>query len=1011
MPKQVLFQRPVEEIRMPKQALLQKFRHFVRPLHIGACLVLLSLCVLFVGDLLGFRDDGQASVSEARKTIAESTAMHLSTLANIEDEGAIDFAVSALVTRNVDIQAASLILTGGAVLARYGDESLLQSFAPITTLSHLSVPILNDKHHWGELRLVFAPMRNLPREILGLVFFAFGSLIAFTFLLNKAFIQLDPNRAVPSRVDTAFNLFASGVVILDDQLRVIMANQAACDMGSCSRETLLGSSLEGWNWQTEKDWQNPWATTFHTGQLVSDQPLRLKRPDGGTRLIMASCALVGNESEGARGVIVTLDDVSSIERKNSELAATLQELRSSQKLISAKNKELQRLATTDALTGISNRRVLMETLELEFARAQKNNLSLSCIMTDIDHFKSVNDTYGHGVGDDVIRAVSDTMAAACGENETLGRYGGEEFVVILPGLDAPAAAELAERVRAAIVSLALGDRLAVPKLSSSFGVADMSSGASNGDLLVDLADQALYQAKQGGRNRVCVYDKSKASTDTAAHTVAGAAADTAAETAAEPPKSQPVPIDSSDVRLSELQTLLTQRDREIEVLREFDTLTGIPMRTLFLQRVESELLRAKRHGSPVGVLSFELRDLSRLVSTLGHSAADALVVSVVDRLQQGLRTSDLVSEISAEHSLSRITSNEFGVLLSEIADAAGTMIVVTRLKRLLSQPFLVGEQKVYVGANIGIALSLVENMAASDLFSQASDARVQASTQPEKMSHAFATTTLNDQSHDYIRLESDLHDALNAGQLEVYYQPKFDLVERRIVGMEALLRWRHETRGFVPPDVFVAVAEANGLIEQLSAFVVESTLDQILAWRAMGFKHLVVSVNVSPMQLRAESLVESTLAALERTGVEGQHLEIELTETSVLDNPEKAISALHTLRNVGVGISIDDFGTGYTSLSLLSKLPIDIIKIDRLFIAAMRNSEQDLLIVQSMVSMAHTLGLRVVGEGVETNDEFETLASFGCDMVQGYLISHALPAEEATAFLESQQVMVRQSVS
>jgi len=972
---------------VPSAAFLQKIRYFQRPLHIGACLVLLSVCTLFLTDLLGFRDDGSTSVRESRKMLAESTALHLSTLVSIGDEGAIDYAVSALVLRSADVQAASLVRSNGVLMRQYGDAKLLLGFAPISTLSDITVPVFNNRLPWGELRLVFAPMHSLLREMLGIVFFIFCSLIAFTLLLNKAFIQLDPNRAVPSRVDTAFNLFASGVIILDEKLRVIMANQAACDMGACSREDLLGSSLGAWQWQCENEWQEPWATTLNSGLIVTDQPLRLAQSDGPARLIMVSCALVGDGQEGARGVIVTLDDVSSIERKNSELAATLQELRGSQALISAKNKELERLATVDALTGISNRRVLMETLTREFEKAESDDTLLSCIMTDIDHFKNVNDTYGHGVGDDVIRAVADTLFTACNEHQMVGRYGGEEFVVVLPGLNATEAAMLAERARASIVALASGSKLAVPALSSSFGVADMQAGAADSSALVDLADRALYAAKQGGRNRVCIYDPD---TDTD-------------DAAVEMPRTESVPIDAPEVRLVELESLLSQRDREIAILREFDALTGIPMRTLFLQRVESEQVRAKRGGSLVGVLSFELRGLDRLLSTFGHNATDALVVLFVDRLQEGLRTTDLVAEISADHSLSRITSNEFGVLLSDIADASATMIVVARLKRLLSQPFVVDEQKVYVGVNIGIALSTYGDIEASELFSQASDARLEAAGKPDKVSHAFGTATLNDLSYDYIRLESDLHDALNAGQLEVYYQPKFDLVERRIAGMEALIRWQHESRGFVPPDVFVAVAEANGLIEKLSSFVVETSLQQILTWRTMGFEQLVVSVNVSPMQLRAESLVQSTLEALKRTGVEGWQLEIELTETSVLDNPDKAIDALNTLRRAGVGISIDDFGTGYTSLSLLSKLPIDIIKIDRSFVSAMRDGEQDRLVVQSIVSMAHTLGLRVVGEGVETNEDLEMLAGFGCDVAQGYLISRALPATEVTAFLESQR--------
>ncbi len=966
---------------------LQKLKFFVRPLHIGACLVLLSVCSLFLTDLLGFRDDGRSSVSESRKMLAESTAMQLSTLANIQDEGAIDYVVAALVSRSADIQAATLIRSNGVVLAQYGNESLLQSVAPAATLPHISVPILEDRKPWGDLQLVFAPSHSALRTLLGTLFFMSSSLMAFTLLLSKAFIQLDPNRAVPGRVDTAFNLFASGVIILDDQLRVIMANQSACDMGSCRKESILGTSLTDWPWKAEADWQEPWVTTLHSGLTISDQPARLVLSDGTTRSIMVSCASVGDEEQGARGVMVTLDDVSSIERKNHELGTTLKELRASQAETLSKNKELERLATTDALTGISNRRVLIETLEEEVERAKTEQTQLSCIMTDIDHFKKVNDTYGHGVGDEVIRAVATTLAAACSERQIVGRYGGEEFVVILPGVNAEQAIEIGERMRAAIVLLAAGDRLAVSKLSSSFGVAEMSSDIVDAVSLINLADQALYIAKQGGRNRVCIYDES----------LVLLRPDDATE------KAELARIDSHEVRLEELESLLKRRDREIETLREYDLLTGVPMRTLFLHRLETELVRATRSTHHVGVLSFELRNIDQLISRFGHTASDELLVLVVDRLQRGLRTTDLVTNICAKHSLSRITSNEFGILLSAIKDTAGAMIVVTRLKRLMSQPFLSGEQKVYVGVNIGISLSSPENDSAADLFRQASDARVQASVKPDKVSHAFSTTTLNDQSHDYIALESDLHDALATGQLEVYYQPKFDLAERKISGMEALIRWQHKSRGFVPPDVFVAVAEANGLIEQLSDFVVETTLKQILAWQAMGINNLVVSVNISPMQLRAESLVESTLAALKRTGVEGRHLEIELTETSVLDNPDKAIIALNTLRAEGVTISIDDFGTGYTSLSLLSKLPIDIIKIDRAFIVKMQEGDQDRLIVQSMVTMAHTLGFRVVAEGVETNDELEMLAGFGCDMVQGYLISRALPSQDVTSFLKHQK--------
>jgi len=258
-------------------------------------------------------------------------------------------------------------------------------------------------------------------------------------------------------------------------------------------------------------------------------------------------------------------------------------------------------------------------------------------------------------------------------------------------------------------------------------------------------------------------------------------------------------------------------------------------------------------------------------------------------------------------------------------------------------------------------------------------------------------------SDDYIRLESDLHEALENNALETWFQPKYDLAKRQVTGMEALLRWRHETRGFVSPQLFVAVAEANGLIDKLSQLVLKSTLKQIVLWRSMGFDDLKISINISPMQLRAETLVEDTLKALKEAGVEGRQLEIELTETSVLDNPKQARLALAQLREAGVGISIDDFGTGYTSLSLLADLPLDVVKIDRLFISAVETSASSRAIVGSVISMAHALNLRVVGEGVETEEQLEIMDQLGCDEIQGYLISRPQSAEDITSFLVDQR--------
>ncbi|MFK7892239.1 MAG: EAL domain-containing protein [Granulosicoccus sp.] len=965
-----------------------------RPFVLASSLVMLSLCTLFLADLIGLRSSTGEFSTEKRKVQVEALAVQLSTLADKVEIENIQGVIARFVLENADVHAAALIRENGVVLAELGDTAWIEDDSAMSFSTRVRVPIFFDRQPWGEVHVVFAPPVSIWRELLYFSFFAIFSLFIFTAFLNRALVQLDPKRAVPGRVDSAMNLFSAGVIVLDARLRIVMANRSAATMAGCDTNELTGRSLDDWPWRIEEGWKAPWDTTLHSGLDVSDVSLTLMHDIDEDRSLLVSCAFVGEGGEGRKGVLVTMDDMTTVERQNRELTQMVGKLRQSQEVISEQNRELTLLATTDPLTGIANRRTLMEALERNLQQARAQGTSLSCIMSDIDHFKQVNDNYGHATGDDVIQAVAEVLQELCRDNEIVGRYGGEEFVVVLPGRCATEAAEFAERARIGVIALVNGKKLPMPELSSSFGVSDLTCGAEDGGALVHAADLGLYRAKESGRNRVCIHDPGA---ETAPET------DETADETLEPRTPKTSDSDRTQARVIELEKLLAQRDHELSVKNEFDSLTGMPLRRIFLQRTDAELSRGVRDRTLVGVISFALRDMDRLVSTFGYVLCDELVINVVERLQNGLRSTDVVSMLSTEHMLSRITSNEYGVLLSSLSDTTSAMIVVTRLKRLLLEPFFIGEEKVYVGATIGIAMSSQDSKSAASLFAEAGEARESASLRQDKVSHVFASNRLHAASDDYIRLESDLHEALENNTIETWFQPKFDLAKRQITGIEALLRWRHETRGFVSPQLFVSVAEANGLIDKLSQLVLKTTLRQIVAWRSLGFYDLRVSVNISPMQLRAETLVQETLDTLKQIGVDGRQLEIELTETTVLDNPEPARLALARLREAGVGISIDDFGTGYTSLSLLADLPLDVVKIDRSFISAVESSARTRAVVGSVIGMAHALNLRVVGEGVETESQLEIISQLGCDEVQGYLISRPLPADKMTEFLINQR--------
>lgn len=1012
--------------------LLARIRKLLRASHaikLAGSLAMLVLCLLFLADLLSLRGNPYAERQESRKVVAESLAVQLSTMIGMTDQRGVRHAISEFVRRSEDVLAASLTDEHESVLAEYGQVDLLKASDRRSTAVHMVVPIYESDTTWGHVRVAFQPISRLWDDSRYFGFLVAGSLLMFFIFLRRALLQLDPSQAVPGRVNSAFNLFSEGVVILDAELRIMLGNQAAARMIELPPEKLVGKRLDDWPWIKDQAWQSPWATSFNTGMAVSDENLYLDTPEG-QRLIVVSCTLVGEEDPTRSGVMVTLNDMSAMQKKNRELSVTLRQLKKSQEHISQKNRELEALAWLDPLTGLLNRRKLMDSFQSLLDEARQTGQPLVCIMVDIDHFKSINDTYGHAAGDEVICAVAEQLKRVGDDSDLAGRYGGEEFALVLPGSTVSQGAELAEALRNSVEQLAKDVTVPVPRITASLGLSELDADDPDDSVnaMLERADKALYAAKQSGRNRVVVHEP-EAMQLLEQHESQGAEAagslprdGRAVDDAAAGPDTVETAVRSDEgadkmvvadkattpetgrhslaEQVDAVQAIVHRHREELDKLRSHDQLTQLPRRQLFVHAVDNELLRAERVDGTLAIISIEIKDLKRLLYSLGHAQCEAMIREVLGRVQEELRASDTVTRINEAHNISHLSENEYGILLSDLSGPDEALPIVTRIRRLLQQPVNCDGENIHPGFSIGVALYPDCGETAIELLDAAVSARMEAASQPEKVAYHFASSDMEKMSREYLQLESDLYQAVAEQQFEVHYQPKFDLATRSIGSVEALVRWHHPERGQVSPVDFIQIAETNGLISQIFQQVLDTALRQLQAWDSQGLADLRVSINLSASQLRDPGLVTHVLTALQEAKLEPSRLEIELTETSIVQSPQRARIALGQLHDAGVSISMDDFGTGYTSLALLAELPLDSVKIDRSFIVAMQSSERSRAIVESVISMAHTLRLLVVAEGVETNEQLTALDGLGCNEVQGYLISRPLSAADLSQLLQ-----------
>jgi diguanylate cyclase (GGDEF)-like protein len=417
-----------------------------------------------------------------------------------------------------------------------------------------------------------------------------------------------------------------------------------------------------------------------------------------------------------------------------------------------------------------------------------------------------------------------------------------------------------------------------------------------------------------------------------------------------------------------------------------DPLTGLPNRTLFTERVRQAIDQRRGAGS-VAVLLLDLDRFKEVNDTLGHHTGDLMLREVGLRLLRGL---------PVDHFVARLGGDEFGVLAPAVADHEVAVAVARQVQAALDEPFGVAELALEVGGSIGVAVGPAHGTDPAVLLQRADVAMYQAK-------QAHSQVELYDPARDQysprrLALIGELRAAVENAALAVHYQPKAELHGGRVVGVEALLRWPHPTRGPVPPDEFVPIAEHTGLIRPLTSYVLRTALEQCRAWQLDGGT-LGMAVNLSARSLSEPGLVDDVDRRLAAAGVAPDLLTLEVTEGHVMSDPDHAVGVLRRLRGLGVHLAIDDFGTGYSSLAYLKQLPVDEVKLDRSFVMHMTSDRHDAAIVRSTIELAHNLGLCVVAEGVEDHSTWDLLADMGCDLAQGYHLARPMPADEVTRWL------------
>jgi len=913
----------------------------------------LTLSLIMIAYSFGLLPSEERAALDARATISENLAMQIANLASRNDIAGVKETIDSVQGRNGDVLSIGMRDNDRKLLiasARHGELWGNQENDK-STPTHVRVPLFDGEKPQGRIELVFKPLTTgdnafgLPSALLGFLgFIACAGFIGYRFILKRALRELDPGSAVPERVKSAFDTLAEGLLIVDEQEAILLANDAFVQNLQPYERAIEGAMVSTLPWEFFGKFDQgelPWQIALRTGAPILGTEIGLRCGDGQLRHLSLNATPIADDANAVRGVIVTCDDMTAMHQMNKRLGETVGDLQISQAKIFEQNERLRVLASVDPLTGCLNRRTFFESAEAMVAKAQVEHGQLSMLMIDADHFKSVNDRFGHVVGDKVLTGLATVLKKFCEGRGIVGRYGGEEFCVLVSGFPEHETEIFAEKIRKAIGDIEgwLPDRERVTISIGLFWGGDAHCEVAK---YVERADEALYAAKSGGRNRFVNWKKMhlERATGPGGH-------DRRSQLAASFPGA---------AKFHEI----TNQNQLIEY---FDAMT------------ETFSGAGKFALAHINVDNFRYFN-----DCYGRDQADELLEKIGHRIKMRIRASD---------KLIRLAGDEFLLFISPFDSRERATQILERVFDELKYPFQIQDNELFGSFSMGVGVYPEDGREFAILRKNA-EVAMRHAKRAERGKLMFFDDELNQADASRMRSEQLLRLAIRDRKFCCAFQPKIDISNHSIVGFETLVRWRDADGEIHLPGEFIDLAIELGLIDQITNMVLEIALDSIGHLDAVFGSHTSFSINIASQLAAKTEFMLPFAQALKESG-HSERVILEFTEESFISRGLFQTRVVPVLQDIGVRISIDDFGVGYSSLSTLADISANELKIDRTFISEIHSRPRNQSILRAITSIADSLSMTVVAEGVETYEELAYLhGATNIKLVQGFYFSKPL---------------------